>query len=54
MRLLLDTHIFLWLISGDARLSGETETRILSVGRDCIPAPEYANTFVFVGGNVET
>ena len=29
MRLLLDTHIFLWLISGDARLSNETKAKIL-------------------------
>ena len=30
MRLLLDTHIFLWLISGDTRLSGSMRRDILN------------------------
>ena len=32
MKLLLDTHIFLWFISGDARLSGASRARIIAPG----------------------
>ena len=34
MRLLLDTHIFLWLISGDARLSGAMRRDIVDTANE--------------------
>lgn len=33
MRLLLDTHIFLWMAANDRRLSGEARQTMLSAGR---------------------
>jgi PIN domain nuclease of toxin-antitoxin system len=34
MRLLLDTHIFLWFISGDARLPGDWREGIRDAGNE--------------------
>ena len=34
MRLLLDTHIFLWFISGDAKLSAAAQTHITNPNND--------------------
>lgn len=34
MRILLDTHIFLWFISGDTRIANDV--------RDAIRDPDYA------------
>ena len=34
MKLLLDTHIFLWFISGDARLPGDWRDSIRDLGHE--------------------
>ena len=34
MRLLLDTHVFLWMISGDAKLADSARQRVSDPGND--------------------
>ena len=39
MRLLLDTHAFLWFVQGDAQLSGKAHAHILDPGNEKLVSP---------------